>query len=100
MSSMIYRHNNVMQKKERPKTIFDQRYDNIVSFLVDTRRVKGFSHRSFARKSGYSRCFIARTETKDRRLDSLEIFDYMKHLGLTKEEIKAKLTEWADLFVE
>jgi len=86
--------------KKTPKTIFDPRYGKIVSYLVKIRNMKGFTQRSFETKSGYTKCFITRTELKERRLDFIEIIDYMKHLGLTKKEIKVKLAEWADMFVE
>ena len=86
--------------KKTPKTVFDPRYDQVVAFLVKTRHEKGFSQRSFEEKSGYAKCFITRTELKERRLDCIEFMDYMKHLGMTKTEIKNKLAEWADLFVE
>ena len=87
-----------MQKKERPKTIFDSRYDNIISCLIKIRIEKGFSQRSFSKASGYSRCFINRTEAKERRLDCVEIIDYLKRLGLSKKEIEAKVVEWLGEF--
>ena len=80
-------------KKETAKTIFDPRYERLISDLVKIRHEKGFTQRSFVTKSGYSKCFVARTETKERRLDLLETIDYMKHLGLSKTEINNKLNE-------
>ena len=77
--------------KERTKTIFDPRYDRLISDLVKIRHEKGFSQRSFAAKTGYSTCFVSRTEIKERRLDLIETIDYMKHLGLSKTEINNKL---------
>ena len=85
--------------KETAKTIFDPRYDRLISELVRIRHEKGFTQRSFAKKTGYSQCFIGRTETKERRLDFIETVDYMKHLGLSKKEITKKLTKWLDDFV-
>ena len=79
--------------KEPAKTIFDPRYDQLISELVRLRHAKGFTQRSFAAKTGYSTCFIGRTETKERRLDLIETIDYMKHLGLTKTEIAMKITK-------
>ena len=76
------------------KTIFDPRYERLVSVLVKVRREKGFTQRSFAAKTGYSTCFIARTETRERRLDLIETIDYMKHLGLSKKEIAHQIAEW------
>ena len=82
----------MMSMKKTAKTIFDPRYDRLISELVKLRHAKGFSQRSFAAKTGYSTCFIGRTETKERRLDLIETIDYMRHLGLSKAEIVRKLT--------
>ena len=84
--------------KTTAKTIFDPRYERMVSDLVKIRRDKGFTQRSFAAKSGYSKCFIGRTETKERRLDFIETIDYLKHLGLSKTEITAQMMEWFKTF--
>ena len=79
--------------KEKSKTIFDPRYDRLIADLVKLRHEKGFTQRSFAAKTGYSTCFVSRTEIKERRLDLIETIDYMKHLGLSKMEISNKLNE-------
>jgi len=79
--------------KKTTKTIFDQRYDQLISDLVEIRHEKGFTQRSFAAKTGYSTCFIGRTETKERRLDIIETIDYLRHLGLSDTGIVAKITE-------
>jgi len=86
--------NECMQKKTTAKTIFDQRYDRLISDLVKIRHEKGFTQRSFAAKTGYSKCFVGRTETKERRLDFIETLDYMKNLGLSKKEIAEKVAVW------
>jgi len=88
-----------MQKKATAKTMFDPRYERLISDLVKIRHEKGFTQRSFAAKSGYSNCFIARTEIKERRLDFIEVIDYMKHLGLSKPEITVKMKRWLGEFV-
>jgi len=80
--------------ERKTKTIFDPRYDRIISDLVKIRREKGFTQRSFAAITGYSTCFIARTETRERRLDLIEVVDYMRHLGLSKNEIASQITQW------
>ena len=80
--------------KKKTKTIFDPRYDRVISDLVRIRREKGFTQRSFVAKTGYSKCFVARTETRERRLDLIEVVDYMRHLGLSKNEIANLITQW------
>lgn len=82
--------------KKTAKTIFDPRYDRLISDLVKIRHQNGFTQRSFAAQTGYSTCFIGRTETKERRLDFIETIDYMRHLGLSKAEIVTKISNWMD----
>jgi len=89
-----------MSVRETCKTIFSPQYDRIISDLVDIRQSKSLTQRAFAAKSGYKHSFVAKTELRDRRMDFIEIVVYLKNLGLTTKQIKAKLTEWADLFVE
>jgi len=84
--------------KTTAKTIFDPRYERMVSDLVKIRRDKGFTQRSFAAKSGYSKCFVGRTETRERRLDFIETLDYMRHLGLSKTETTAQIMKWLGTF--
>jgi len=89
-----------MGEREVCKTVFDPHYDRIISYLVDVRCAKGMTQRAFAAKSGYKHSFVAKTELRDRRMDFIEIIRYMKHLGLTKKEIKVKVAEWLEEFVE
>ena len=79
--------------KKTAKTIFDTRYDRLISDLVEIRHEKGFTQRSFAAKTGYSTCFIGRTETRERRLDLIETIDYMRHLGLSDAKIVNTITK-------
>ena len=85
-----------MEKKI--KTIFDSRYDLFITDIIRIRHQKGITQRDLVVKSGYDSCFVGRTETRDRRLDFIETIDYMKHLGLTKTEIAAKMAEWVEAF--
>ena len=89
-----------MRERETCKTVFDPQYGRIISDLVKIRQTKCLTQRSFAAKSGYKHSFVAKIELRDRRMDFIELVKYMGHLGLSKKEIKVKLTEWADLFVE
>jgi len=88
-----------MHVMEDCKTIFDPRYSRLIADLVKIRNSRGLTQRAFAKKSGYNLSFIAKTELRERRLDFIETINYMRHLGLTQDEVKAKLAEWADAFV-
>jgi len=87
-----------MQNKKPCKTIFDPRYERLISDLVSMRYDKSLTTRAFGMISGYSQSFIGRTEKQNRRLDFIETIDYMRHLGLAKTEIAAKMAEWVEAF--
>ena len=76
-----------MPSKTTSKTIFDTRYAVLVDNLVATRKERGHTQRTLAKALGVSNCYIARVETKERRLDVIEIVDYLRVLGLENDEI-------------
>ena len=73
--------------KTSPKSIFDPRYDQLISELVKIRKSKNWSQRKLAKEANVSHCYIGRMEIKERRLDLIETIDIMKVLGLSKTEI-------------
>ena len=75
------------------KSIFDSRYKKLVVFLTKLRMDSGLSQKKFSKLSGLQPTFIARTELRERRLDLIEAIDYMKALGMSKEEIIKKIKE-------
>ena len=75
------------------KTIFDKRYTWFVSELIKIRNKKKWSQRKLAEVLGVNHNFIARIEMRERRLDIIEIIDYLKALGLSKQEIIKKIGE-------
>lgn len=77
--------------KTSPKTIFDSRYEKLITRLVEIRHKKGMTQRTLALILGTSHCFIGRTEIKERRLDLIETLDLMKALGLSDKEILKEL---------
>jgi transcriptional regulator with XRE-family HTH domain len=79
--------NRNRKTKTTPRSIFDPRYIRLIAELVKIRKNKSWSQRKLAEVAGTSRCFIGRTETRERRLDLVETIDLMKHLGLSKTEI-------------
>ena len=83
---------NCLPTKTTCKSIFDKRYYTIIENLVELRKEKGFTQRALAQALGVSNCYIARVETRERRLDLIEIIDYLRVLGLSNNEI-AKFIE-------
>ena len=69
------------------KSIFDERYSTLVENLVALRSKNGFTQRTLAKALNVSNCYIARVETKERRLDLIEVINYLRALNLNNDEI-------------
>ena len=69
------------------KSIFDDRYCTLIESLVAIRNKSGFTQRTLAKKLGVSNCYIARVETRERRLDLIESIDYLRALNLSNADI-------------
>jgi transcriptional regulator with XRE-family HTH domain len=76
-----------MKRNKKSKTIFDERYERLIASLVAIRKSKGLSQFALSTKSGFDTCFIGRVETRERRLDILELVDYCRALDVTDDEI-------------
>lgn len=87
LSSTRFWYQNVINMKTTSKTIFDSKYNQLITRLVQIRHAKGITQRTLALLLGTSHCFIGRTEIKERRLDLIETLKLMKVLGLSKKEI-------------
>ena len=69
------------------KTIFDQRYRMLIKNLVKLRHERKLSQNKLAKMTGYHNNYIARIELCERRLDIVEMIDYMRHLGMSDSDI-------------
>ena len=59
----------------------------MIDAFIKLRKDKGLTQRSLAKVLGVSNCCVARIETRERRVDLIEIIDYLRALGLTDTEI-------------
>jgi len=73
--------------KTTSKSIFDERYCKIIENLVKLRNKTEMSQRVLAKSLGVSNCYIARVETRERRLDLIEMIDYLRALNQDSTEI-------------
>lgn len=62
-------------------------YEKAVSLLVERRQSLGLSQRDLAAKMGKPHSFVAKVETKGRRLDFVEFIAYARALGLTPSDL-------------
>lgn len=73
--------------KDKTKSIFNPKYQKLISDIVKLRNEHGLTQRELAKLCGVSHCYIGRVETHERRLDLIETIDILKILGLSKKEI-------------
>jgi transcriptional regulator with XRE-family HTH domain len=64
-------------KKTRPATIHDPRYQKIIKPLVNARKVAGLNQSDIADAMGLTQPDISKIERLERRLDALELVDYI-----------------------
>ncbi|WP_395944401.1 helix-turn-helix domain-containing protein [Brevundimonas sp.] len=62
-------------------------YETAVSLLVERRQSLGLSQRDLAAKMGKPYSFVAKVETKGRRLDFVEFVAYARALGLAPSDL-------------
>ena len=82
-----------MAIKTTTKSIFDERYVDLIQRFVALRKSKGLSQRDLAKLLGVSNCCVARIETCERRVDVIEVIDYLRALGLADTEITNFIAE-------
>ncbi len=67
------------------KTIFDPRYELLINQLIALRESKGETQTGLSEKLGKPQSYIGKIETKERRLDSIELLDWLKGLGVAPQ---------------
>ena len=77
----------MISMKEKTKSIFNPKYQKLISEIVRLRNERGLTQRDLAKLCNVSHCYIGRVETHERRLDLIETIDILKVLGLSKQEI-------------
>jgi len=82
-----------MDRNRKSKTIFDERYERLIADLIVARKKKGLTQLAFSEKSGFDTCFVGRVETRERRLDVLELVDWLRALGFSNKRILTLIKE-------
>ncbi len=68
--------------KKRKPSIYDQRYIELIQLLVEARKGKVITQERLAAKLAISRQNISKIELGQRRLDLLELNDWLDALGI------------------
>lgn len=65
-------------KKQRIKTIYDPKYEYIISRLKKARKEAGFKQEYVADRIGKYASYLSKIENGDRRIDILELIELAK----------------------
>jgi len=68
--------------KKRTSSVYDQRYSELIRLLVKARKAKAITQNELAVKLAISRQNISKIEIGQRRLDVLELNDWLQALGI------------------
>lgn len=71
----------------KEKSIFDARYRQFIDVLIAYRKKAKITQRELAKKLGTDNCYVARIETRERRIDIIETIDMMRALNMSDEQI-------------
>ncbi len=76
------------------KSIHDERYRRMIRHLVTCREQRKVTQDSLANQLSRQQSFIAKVENLDRRLDVVELVDWLNALDISLFEFLAEF-EWA-----
>jgi transcriptional regulator with XRE-family HTH domain len=76
-------------------TIYDQRYIRLVEHLIKVREDAGVTQVKLARALGAEQSTVSKVETFHRRLDIIELFDWLKALGYSPKKFLYDIA-WLD----
>jgi transcriptional regulator with XRE-family HTH domain len=65
-----------------PKSIFSDRYQVLLHHIVEARRTAGVTQQELAHRLRRPQSFISKTETGERRLDLIELFEITDALSI------------------
>ena len=69
------------------KTIFQDKYRDMIDRMVELRKQHGLTQRELAQKMRVTHCCVGRVETYERRLDIMETIRWLRVLKLSDDEI-------------
>lgn len=75
------------------KSIHTPAYQALVDFLVDARRKAGLTQKELARRLGKPQSFVAKLESRERRLDIVEFLIVSRVLGFDPCEAIRRVEE-------
>lgn len=76
------------------KSIHDPRYRQFIEQLIVLREACGTTQTRLAEMLGKSQSYVAKVENLDRRLDVIELVDWLQALNASPHRFMAKLAWW------
>lgn len=65
----------------RPSSIHDIRYQDVIKLIVNARKDKNLSQSELAEKLGFSQPDISKIERMERRIDIIELLDFLNFVA-------------------
>lgn len=76
------------------KSIHDPRYIQFINLLTRTRVYAEVTQQELARRLSKPQSFVAKIENLDRRIDLVELVDWLSALGVSREDFTKDLSWW------
>jgi transcriptional regulator with XRE-family HTH domain len=76
------------------KSIHDHRYIQFIELLTKTREDAQVTQTELARRLDKPQSFVAKVENLDRRIDIVELADWLHALGMRPQEFACHLSWW------
>jgi hypothetical protein len=75
----------------KKKSLFSPRYDEFLKLLREARIAAGLSQRGAAKKLNRTQSFISKSESGERRVDVIELVDFLRAYGVRPDKFIKKL---------
>lgn len=80
-----------VSRKSPKKSLHTPRYDLFLKMLREAREGAGLSQRQAARKLDRTQAYVSKSETGERRVDVVEMVDFLRAYGLEPQSFIGKI---------
>jgi transcriptional regulator with XRE-family HTH domain len=74
--------------KKRQASIYNEEYQGLISRLIVARKAKGITQQELAKRIGFAQHDISKVESCVRRLDVLELRDWLRGIEIKDDLLK------------
>ena len=76
------------------KSIHDHRYAQFIALLISSREEAQVTQTELAKRLSKPQSYVAKVENLDRRVDIVELADWLHALEITPQEFASRLNWW------